>query len=257
MKSLLPGLILAASALSACGGGSSSSPEKSAISLAGNWQMVLLNTNNLMRTEAGFFTQSGKTLNGGLALATICSGVGNAQGTVDGSNVSITVNQIAQTVQLTGTTAPDGSSMSGNYSILASGCGQSNIGTFTATRVKPLNGNIQATFTSVYTSKPVFDFAGTVSQGNNTGSSTANLSGTMTSTNASCFASASITGLIGGTAVVFNLAASDGTSLGAITGTITADASSMTGNYVFRNVNSPILQQCGGGDSGTVTMTIQ
>ena len=192
--------------------------------------MVLLNTNNLTRTEAGFFTQSGSSLNGGLALASICSGVGSAQGSVKGSNVSITVNQIAQTVQLTGTATADGSSLS---------------------------GNVQATFTSVNASKAAFNFAGTISQGVNTGSSTANVSGTMTSTNASCFSSASITGLIGGTAVVFNLAASDGTSLGTITGTITTDASSMTGNYVFRNVNSPILKQCGGGDSGTVAMTIQ
>lgn len=255
MKILLPGLALAAVALTACGGGSS--PGNSAIPLAGNWQMVLLNTNNLMRTEAGFFTQSGSSLNGGLALASICSGVGSAQGSVKGSNVSITVNQIAQTVQLTGTATADGSSMSGNYAILATGCGQSNIGTWTATRVNPLNGNIQATFTSVNTSKPVFNFAGTISQGTNTGSSTANVAGSMTSTNASCFSSASVTGLIGGTAVVFNLAASDGTSLGTITGTITTDASSMTGNYVFRNVNSPILKHCGGGDAGTVAMTIQ
>jgi hypothetical protein len=66
--------------------------------------------------------------------------------------------------------------------------------------------------------------------------------------------------LIGGTAVVLNLATSDGTSLGVISGTITTDASSLTGSYVFKNVNSPVLNPlgpCFGNDSGTVAMTIQ
>jgi hypothetical protein len=57
--------------------------------------------------------------------------------------------------------------------------------------------------------------------------------------------------------VVFNVQAADGTALGKIWGTATTDMTAINGNYGFSNPQSNILAQCGGGDLGTVNITIQ
>lgn len=230
----------------ACGGGS---PNQSSPSggIAGNWQMAL--SNNPAKMPSGFLLQAGNSINGGLLLSGGCSGVGSAQGQLTGSNVSITVSVTGQTLSLTGTAMPDGSSMSGNYSILDSGCGASNVGTWTATRVKALAGSFQGTFTSTTTNNLVFHFAGTLTQGPNTGASYASLSGSMTSTDAPCASTVSISGQISGTSTVLNLIGSDGTPVGKIDTTVTPDASSMAGTYAFINTQVPLA--CGT-DFGTV-----
>jgi hypothetical protein len=80
----------------------------------------------------------------------------------------------------------------------------------------------------------------------------------MTSPDApSCFNSVNITGLVSGTDVVFNFAASDGTSLGASFGTGTTDMTTITGQYNFFNGQSNILASCGGGDFGDAVLTVQ
>src|SRR5208282_6128007 len=98
------------------------------------------------------------------------------------------------TVNLTGILGSSFPSMSGNYSILASGCGQTDLGTWTANKVAPLIGSFQATFTSY--SGTVYQFTGTITQGPNTGQSTATLSGNMTPSDQTCFDTASITGSV-------------------------------------------------------------
>jgi hypothetical protein len=243
--------------LTACGGGpqagSPTSPTSSG-SLSGNWQMVLQLNPTSAKAESGFILQSGQSLTGGLVISgrTLCAGLGSADGKLDGSNVAITVNQIAQTVALTGVVTSDGSSISGDYSILASGCGATQVGTWTASRVKPLNGNYTGTFTSGQNNGLVYDVAATVAQGPNTGTSTATLSGTMTSTNAPCFSTFTISGLIGGTSVVFNLLASDGTAVGLYRPTAALDATTLTGVYQI-NAQPHVCS----GDFGTATMTLQ
>ncbi len=236
--------------LTACGGGSPDPPSPG--SIAGNWQMSL--QNNPGKTPSGFLLQTGNSLNGTFLFSGNCAGVGPAQGTVSGLNVSMTISEADQVLGLAGTASSDGSSMSGNYTVLASGCGGPETGTWSANQVKALTGSFQATFTSVVTNDLVFHFAGTLTQGPNTGASYASLSGTMTSTDASCFSSASVSGLITGTSAVLNLATSDGVSLGKISTTLTTDASSMTGTYAFINTQVPLA--CGS-DYGTVVFSIQ
>ena len=252
-------VMLCVAGLAACGG--SSSPSKSnSVALAGNWQLaltkVVLGTPSTVRNQSGFFLQHGATLSGGLLISGNCAGLGQAQGQVGKSNVSITTVQSAQTITLTGTASADGSNMNGTYSLLASGCGTSEVGNWTANQVKPLNGNFQAIFTSSL-SGLIFNFSGSATQGANTGASTASLSGNMTSSDATCFTTAVLSGLISGTSVVFNVQASDGTSLGKISGTASADMSTITGNYGFSNPQSKLLAGCGGHDSGTVSFTVQ
>lgn len=210
------------------------------------------------RTQSGFLLQSGNSLNGAFLLDGNCAGVGLAQGQVSGSDMSLSENETAQTLSLTGSAMADGS-LGGNYSILASGCGTSEVGTWTAQQVKTLTGSFQGVFTSTITNNLVFHFSGSLTQGPNTGASEASLSGSMTSTDAACFSSASISGQISGTQAVLNLVASDGTALGKISGTLATDASSLgttasPGTYAFINTQVPLA--CGS-DFGNVVLSIQ
>src|SRR5579863_1323597 len=118
MRLLVPFFLLGSIALTACGGGGSNSTGKSLLS--GNWQFALTNPlTGAVKLESGFLLQSGSALNGTVLLTggTVCAGIGSAQGQLQGSNVSIAVSQVGQTITLTGTTQGSGSQMSGNYSI--------------------------------------------------------------------------------------------------------------------------------------------
>lgn len=244
--------------LAACGGGSGTAKVGA---LSGNWQMTLQSKTSA-ETQSGFLLQSGNVVSGGLLLSgqtisgqTSCMGVGSVLGQTSGPNLSLTVSPAGQTVNLTGTSANNFTSMSGSYSILAAGCGQTEVGTWTANQVIPLTGSFQAMFTP-NNSGPVFSFTGTITQGPNTGGSTATLSGSMTSTDSPCFTSASIGGLVSGTSVVFNLLTPGGVALGKYTATMTTDATSITGSFRFSNEADPgVLGACEG-LSGNATVTV-
>jgi hypothetical protein len=135
--------------LTSCGGGGGSTGTPTG-NFAGNWQISLQrDQSNTLKTESGFLVQSGDALSGNLLLTgdTNCAGVGAAQGQVSGSNVAINVSQIGQTVNLTGSLASSGSA-SGSFSIFASPCGSTQVGTWTASQVQTLAGSLQGTFTS-------------------------------------------------------------------------------------------------------------
>lgn len=263
MRTLGTVLMMCVMMLTACGSGGD--PSQSG-SLSGNWQMTLQDTTSAStETQSGFLLQSGNTMTGSLLLSgqtisglTSCAGVGPALGQITGNNLALTVSPAGQTVNLTGTPANNFASMSGGYSILAAGCGQTAVGTWTASQVAALTGSFQATFTSTYTGGLVFQFTGTIAQGPNTGGSTAVLSGTMQSNNSPCFATAAIAGVISGTSVVFNVLTSQGVALGKYTGTLSTDATSITGTYRFLNASDPtVLAACGGGDGGNATFAVQ
>ncbi len=252
MRTLSRASLLCLAMLSACGGGG----PKTA-SLSGNWQ-IQLQSETSSETQSGFLLQSGRTITGGLQLSgqTIsgvaeCAGVGSVQGQSSGSNVAIAVSQAGQTANLTGTSGADLATMNGNYSILASGCGQTETGKWTATQVKPLTGNFQFAFTSGASAKS-FHYTGTITQGPNLGESTATLSGSMTSSDAPCLTSASLAGVVSGTSVILNFISTEGNSLGKYQGTMTADAKSITGFYRFSN---PAIGSCD--DIGGATITAQ
>jgi hypothetical protein len=239
--------------LLSCGGNAGTSSASQLLS--GNWQFVLQQNppSSITQTESGFLLQSGDAITGALVLSNqgLCPGLGSAQGTLTGTQVTITVNQTGQTVNLLGTAATDGSGMAGTYSILASGCsGGSSTGTWTASPVKPVSGTYQATFNS-YT-LGVYNSVATVTQGPNTGASIANVLGMMTLNNAPCGDSVSISGVVSGTAVVFNFLGSSGAAVGQFTGTTSADATTLTGTYDFQAVNNVCS-----GDEGTISLTQQ
>jgi hypothetical protein len=253
MRTLERALLICLAMLIACGGGDN---PKTA-SLSGNWQ-ILLQSDTSSETQSGFLLQSGHIITGGLQLSgqTIsglaeCVGVGSVQGQSSGSNVAMSVSLAGQTANLNGSSGSHLTTMSGDYSILASGCGQTEVGKWTATQVKPLTGNFQFTFTSD-ASPATFHYLVTITQGPNTGESTATLSGSMTSSDAPCLSSASIAGVISGTSVVLNFVSTDGHSLGKYQGIMTTDATSITGFYRFSN---PAIGSCD--DIGGATATAQ
>ena len=254
---LLLGLLLLATA---CGGGSSSTSSSSG-SIAGNWQMTLQKSNTkLKRTQSGFLLQNKDTVTGGVIFTDFpCSRVGSVTGSLTGTDIGFSVSLTGLTVNLTGTLGSDQASMSGDYTILATGCegvltNTQETGSWTASLVKPLSGNFQGTFksTRLGTSYPV---TGQVSQGPNTGISNAPLTGNLSVTGY-CFTGAKISGVVSGTAVVMNLLNSDGTQVGELTGTSALDGSSVTGTYQVLPQGPTGTPPCDDGERGTVTLTL-
>ncbi|HTC49484.1 MAG TPA: hypothetical protein VK722_19340 [Candidatus Aquilonibacter sp.] len=248
--------------LNGCGSGSSNSNSSSSSgSISGNWQMSLQKSNSTLqpKTQSGFLVQNGENVGGSVLFTDIpCSGIGNVTGTVSGTDVSLVVDPVGIEVNLSGTVGSGQTSMSGNYTILSTGCSGTETapqtGAWTANLVSPFSGNIQGTFVSTPHSA-TYAITGSVKQGSNTGVSTAPLTGTMSATGY-CFATANITGSIGGTAVVIDLADTDGVEVGQIIGTSSLDGTSFAGTYQILGLGSTVPPPCGDGDSGTVTFSL-
>jgi len=241
-----------------CGGGSSAN--SSSGTLSGNWQMTLqkTGTTKFAKTQSGSLVQNNGVISGSVILTdTPCSGVGNVSGTVTGTAVSMVVSPTGVVVNQTGTVSSDQSSMSGNYTILSTGCSGSQTapqsGTWTANLVKPLTGNFQGTFTS--NKAGALPVTGQVSQGPNTGSSNTALTGNLSITGY-CFSAANISGVISGTAVVMNLVDSSGVEIAQVTGTSSLDGTSLTGTYHAIAQGTGGTSPCVDGDSGTVSLTL-
>lgn len=256
--------LICAIMLTSCGGGSSDAGKTVVNGLSGNWQIMLQNSSS-SGTQSGFLLQTGTNVTGSLLSSgqtisgqTVCSGVGSVQGQIKGADASLTVILAGQSLNLTGATANNLTSMSGDYSILASGCGQTETGTWSANQVNPLTGSFQSTFAVDGGIVPPFHYTGTITEGANTGASIAPLSGTMSSTDTPCFTTATIAGVITGTSVVVNiLRSTDGRVLGKYSGTMTTDATSVTGRFAFTDAAHPgALGPCEG-YGGNATFTVQ
>ncbi len=255
---LLCGLLLV---VSGCGGGSSSGGSTAA-SVAGNWQMSLQKSGSRLkpRTQSGFLVQNQSAVTGGVMFVDYpCTGVGSLTGSVNGTSVAFTVGLTGLSINLTGTLGSDQASMSGDYTILTSGCettsgSNQETGTWTANLVKPLSGSFQGTLTSKHlgTAVPV---TGQIAQGQNSGISSTSLSGNLSATGY-CFASASISGVISGTSAVLNMLSSAGTQIGQVTGTTSLDGTSVTGTYTILPQGASGIYPCSVGDSGSVTLTL-
>ena len=188
--------LIGAGMLTGCGGTSSvsSAPAAGTGALSGNWQVSLTNTSSgapIVSTESGFLVQSGKLLNGTLTFQSKgCSGAGAASGTTDGSAVALNVNQPGLGIQLTGdtgTASVDGtgatacspgsgsngkSCLMGSYVLLASGCGSSETGTWSAFQIASLTGSMSGTLTQNKTGV-ISPVSVTLQQGTNTGGTSA------------------------------------------------------------------------------------
>jgi len=223
---LMLGLALLGSAVLTSCGSSSSVPPPNQGALAGNWQFTLTKTTapHTVTLISGFLQQTGKAVTGSVQFtppisAPPCGGSFAVSGTSDGQNVNLTINEGGASVTLTGTASA--SSMGGSYNTVATGCGKSETGTFTAILVKPLNGTIQGVFHSTDTNGSNFNGAdfqvtGQILQGDNVGSSFASVTGTLSAVNYPCFTSATLSGLITGTSIQLNIIGTNGATIGQI-----------------------------------------
>jgi hypothetical protein len=252
-------------ATTACGGGGNAAASSNG-PLSGNWQLTL--TRHAVPTEpltyTGFLIQSGNSVSGSLILGTGfvlnpgCSGVGPVTGTVSGQNISLTINQFGEEANLTGTLPSSSTPLSGEFSFLAGGCnGFPATGTWSAFQVMPINGSFHGTFTSTLPppNNGAVNVAGTLTQGPNTGASTATLTGSISVVGPPHFCSylstATITGLISGTSVSLNLFGPDGSLIAqlgqigqignpqiATQTTVTANAGAISGPYTFPAIST-------------------
>jgi hypothetical protein len=253
--------LLLALLMTACSSSNHTTTSSSSGAISGNWQMSLQKANSTLapKTQSGFLMQSGDAITGSVIFIDIpCSGVGGVTGTLDGSAVSLVVAPSGTQVNLTGTVNTGGGSMGGNYTILSTGCVGSQTapqsGTWTANLVAPLSGSIQGSLSSTVLGT-TFALTGQVTQGSNTGLSSATLGGTLSPTGY-CFATSTIVGSISGTSVVMNLVNSEGAQLGQIIGTSSLDGTTMTGTYQVMGQGKGAAPGCVDGDSGTVTMSL-
>lgn len=248
--------------LTACGNNDNkSSSSSSSSSTSGNWQMSLQKSDSSLtpKTQSGSLVQTNDAIAGSVIFIDApCSGVGNVSGTVRGSAVTLDVASTGLSVILDGTIAPGQTSMSGNYTILSTGCSgpQSapQLGAFTANMVSPLSGNITGTFVS-NTGATTYAVTGQVAQGANTGDSTTPLTGSLTFTGF-CYATANIVGSISGTSVVMNMANANGAQIGQATGTSSLDGTLLSGKYQFLGQGSGAPKGCGSGGSGTFSFSL-
>jgi hypothetical protein len=256
----------------ACGGGASS-PASNSGPLSGNWQIALIRhavpTQPL--TYTGFLTQSGSSVAGNLILGSGyigsgCSGVGPVTGVVNGQNVSITIDQFGEDVSLAGNLPSSNAvPMNGEFSWLPGGCNAfPGTGTFSGFQVTPINGSFHGTFTSTLPppNNGTINVTGTLTQGPNTGASSATLTGSISVVGSPHFcdylSTATITGLISGTSVSLSLYGPNGsliTQIGQIGQIgnpqvanqvmVTADATALSGPYTFPAISSTCSQDQG------------
>jgi hypothetical protein len=252
--------------MSACGTSNTASTGSTG-SISGNWLIGLTDTGDTKAsiTQSGSLLQNNDVVTGSLIfIDSPCSGVGSVQGSVTGNAVSLTVNPTGTEINLTGTMGSDSSCsskqacMGGAYTTLSMGCTAAktipSTGTWTATLISPLNGNITGSFVSNKGS--TYTVTGQVSQGANSGSSTTPLTGSLTFSAGFCYPTANIVGSISGTSVVMNLVDSDGTQIGQAIATSSLDGTSLTGTYQYLGQGKGGTKGCTSDGTGTVTLAI-
>lgn len=255
-------LIMLAATISCGSGGKATAPTGA---LSGNWQ-ISLNRHVLPNPAlvfSGFLIQSGNSISGTVSLGSNCLGVGPVSGTIDDQNVALTINEFGEEISLQGSMPTATEPMTGEFSNLAGGCtAYTNTGTWSAIQIAPLSGGFHGTFvSSPAIGNGTVDVSGTLNQGPNTGNSSASLSGNINATSDAQFcsylSSATITGLISGTAVMLNLYGPNGAEIAQIGNlsstpavTVTPDATSVSGTYVFPGTSTSCT-----GDQGTFQLT--
>lgn len=212
-----------------------------------------------------------------------CSGSAPIGGNQSGTNVNLTVQAGPQTFSLTGTLSSDGTTMMGTYSSLATQeCGTAQNGLqWSAVAVPAVSGQVQGFFHSRVSHiqfNPDFpndqDFAvtGFLTQGENTGASSATVTGTLNFETAyPCLGTtASVNGEVSGNSIVLQIIASNGLLAGQIGSSATSTqfqaspvALQSTPNGVIlagANGYSVSSQKCPGanspGDSGNLCLAL-
>ena len=237
-------LILSLVSISMLSGCSSHTPDVPQFGpqLSGNWQFTVANPPDqsfVGGLQGGFLVQNSNSLTGSIAfsisspLGTNCdAGSAAISGSVSGQNVTFTAVAGAQTFTFTGSVSLDNSTMIGTYDSTAgtTGCGtaQSSL-SWSASFVPPLIGAIQGNFHSTGGNSGLmnqqFPVTGLISQAENSGQSSALVTGTLTFVDPAslvslypCIETVNLRGSISGNTVTLQLTATDGSNVGQIGG---------------------------------------
>ncbi len=219
--------------LAGCGG-TSSTPSSNG-PLSGNWQINMVAaepSGTTTLSAAGFIMESNDALGGSVqgpttvsaSGATSCGGVGPVSGTINGQNVSFSLNPGGTVFNFTGAISSDNSSMSGVFQAIPGACtAAGTTGTWNAVLIPPLNGNFTGTITSTYmeflqgTSAPVpVTVSGSFTQSSNADGSNASLTGTINAVGYPCFTTALLTGTISGQNVYMDVFDYNGEQIGTL-----------------------------------------
>ena len=238
------GVLVALLSLAGCGGSSPSKSTSPSGALAGNWQVALTSTSGKkpkVSVETGFLQQSGNQVSGNLSfLSASCSGTGAVTGTADSSGVALVSSLPGLSVNLSGSAGmatldttgamvcnPGGSAtggnncLSGNYILLANGCGVSESGTWSAFQVQPLSGSMSGTLTQNGTgvTSPA---SITLQQGANTGGTSATVTGMFTpgAGATACIPAGPVNGQVSGNSVILAIQGGPDNTIGTIRGQI-------------------------------------
>lgn len=213
--------------------------------LSGNWQFKVANPPDQSfggGMQGGFLVQNNNSLTGSVAFsisgssAQICnSGSAAITGTISEQNVTFTAAAGTQTFTFTGSVSTDNSTMVGTYSSTAgaangAACGTAQAGLpWSANFVPPLVGAIQGGFHSTGGSSGLmnqqFPATGLISQAENSGESSAVVTGTLTFVDPvsllsvyPCIDTVTVNGRISGNTVTLKLIGNDGSNVGQIGG---------------------------------------
>jgi hypothetical protein len=236
------------------------------MSVAGNWQFDLLDSNgNVGATATGFLQQSGANVTGALNIGN-CASNASVTGTVGGSNgpttVNLAVNVNGQTLTIAGSgigTITPGTAIQGNYTVGATGCTISGLtATVSAQQINSISGAFHGSLKSKNGS--TLNISGNVSQGQSTGLVTSDLTGSATVTGSVCFSTVNLSGTISGTSVELNLASSDGSSTAQLSTNPQPAAGQLggsPGSFTITQLSGDYVVKAGScsGDSGTLTLS--
>jgi hypothetical protein len=217
--------------LAACGGGNSPTPPANV--LTGNWQMNLLQEEPRPQNSlsvSGFLVQASEALTGSVQVPAVaagqnCGGVSVLNGTINGQNVTFSINEGGTALNFTGTIASNNQSMAGDYEGPGGGCFTTpTSGSWSALLIPPLNGSFTGTLANssymtlvngVVPPVPI-SVTGKLTQSANTGESNAALTGTITASGYPCFTTVSVTGTISGANVILALFSYNDQQIGTI-----------------------------------------
>jgi len=303
---LLLALLIATTIFTACGGGGSSGSDTTA-TLSGNWQFTLappVDGSFSGGLQGGFLLQTSGSVKGSAAYAVSLpgfsipcnSGSAAITGTISGQTVTLTAVAGTKTFTFSGMLSFDGSTMVGTYTTPTAGtsgdgatCGtiQTVPMQWSAILVPPITGAIVGNFHSVGgvagLSNQDFLVSGSLTQAENTGASTATVSGTFNFANSDypCFnavsAAASVYGQISGNTITLQLVGPNESILGQIgeptgsngtTGLNPVTFDSAGGGYILQGIGPSYLvatSLCPGslrsidvaGDYGNICLAVQ
>jgi len=303
-------LLIGAIALSGCGGSNRNSGSQSPSALSGNWQFTMAPPADGSFSgglQGGFLLQNSGAVTGAVAYSFVVpaspnpvTSAGSATinpGTITGQNVAFTATDVTLSFTLTGTLSLDSATMQGTYTcasasaLSGTACASAQTGgtaqtamQWSAILVPPLTGPVQGSIHSAGgtagLSGQEFLVSGALSQGANTGASSAAVTGSLSFLNSitdlsdyPCFTLASVTGQISGSTVTLQILASNGSSIGQIgastaatggLGTVTF-ISGQSGNMLESLTGTAYAvysAACGGGtlanpaDSGNICLAV-